>query len=164
MVGFRSAGGAVVAELEPGEIQLLRNLLEEMRTLLDADIPRSDPVIGRLFPDAYEDAEDSQAYRELVGDELRDVKLQTLATARATLDRAGGAPLTLGPEEVETWLSLLTDLRLAIGTRLDVTEPEMEMELDPDDARAPAFAVLHWLGWMQGALLEAWIDGPVEEA
>jgi hypothetical protein len=50
---------------------------------------------------------------------------------------------------------LLTDLRLAIGTRLDVTEEKMSDDIDPDDPEAAALSVLHWLGWVQGTILEA---------
>ena len=36
----------------------------------------------------------------------------------------GGAVLKLGPDECRQWLGALNDLRLAIGTRLEVTDEE----------------------------------------
>lgn len=59
------------------------------------------------------------------------------------------------PEEIDSWLSVLTDLRLAIGTRLGVSEESMLEEIEPTHPDAPAYAVLHWLGWLQETFLDA---------
>ena len=45
-------------------------------------------------------------------------------------------------------------MRLALGVRLEVSEEDMGREPDPDDPNAPAFAVLHWLGWLQETMVE----------
>ena len=42
----------------------------------------------------------------------------------------------------------LNDVRLALGTVLDVTEDTPD-ELPADDPRAPHLAVYHWLTWVQ---------------
>ncbi len=144
-------GAGVFVELEEDEQELLRRLTGEMRTLLEADIPPEDDVVQRLFPDAYEEAEDQAAYRDLVGSELTRVKLHALSTVRDSLDGTSAGPLS--EDEASAWLAVLTDLRLAIGTRLSVTEEKMEEELDPGDPDAPAYAVLHWLGWVQESIL-----------
>ena len=60
--------------------------------------------------------------------------------------------MRLDPETTETWLSTLNDVRLALGTRLEVTE-EMA-EPDPDDPDAPAYVVYLWLTELQGVLIE----------
>ena len=49
---------------------------------------------------------------------------------------------------------MLTDIRLALGTRFDVTQEKMSHELDPNDPEAPGMSVLHWLGWVQEMLIE----------
>jgi Domain of unknown function (DUF2017) len=135
--------------LSGDEAELLRELCKEMRTLLEADIPRADPVVARLFPDAYEGEKDSSAYRELVGDDLRTHKLSALRRVEDGLGRRGAADMTLEGPAVDSWLTFLTDARLAIGTRLDVTEETMDTEPREDDPDAPAYAVLHYLGWLQ---------------
>jgi hypothetical protein len=61
---------------------------------------------------------------------------------------------TLSPEEGEAWVRALTDMRLAIGTRLDVTEETMSTEPDPDDPSAAPLQILHWLGWLQESILD----------
>ena len=125
-----------------------------MQILLNADIPRRDSVVQRLFPDAYEAEEDARAYHELVGDQLRDHKLRALRVVRETLGDGGAVDATLADERVEAWLTVLTDMRLAIGTRLDVTDEKMAQHLEPDDPDSSSMAVLHWLGWLQQSILE----------
>jgi hypothetical protein len=131
------------------EAELLRELCKEMRTLLEADIPRADPVVARLFPDAYEGENDSHAFRELVGDDLRTHKLSALRKVEDGLGQRGPAELVLEGPAIDSWLTFLTDARLAIGTRLDVTQETMDAEPEQDDPDAPAYSVLHYLGWLQ---------------
>lgn len=155
MASFTAGPAGVHAQLEEHEADLLRQLIDEMRTLLEADIPRSDDVLGRLFPPAYEDADQQIAYAQLVEDELRRAKLEALRAVREIVDTPAGGDRSMTDEETRAWLTLLTDLRLAIGTRLNVTEEKMATELDPSSPEAAAYSVLHWLGWLQEQLLEA---------
>ena len=159
----RDPTGEIRLELEEYEADLLRQLFDEMRTLLEADIPPSDAVLRRLFPDAFEDEEQASAYRELIGDELHDRKTAALRSARDVVGIGGAVNASLGDEQVDQWLALLTDIRLAIGTRLDVTEERMAAELDPADPDAAALSVLHWLGWLQESMLAAIDDGQENE-
>jgi hypothetical protein len=150
----KARGGGIKLRLEDHEADLMRELTEEMKSLLEADIPRADPVIGRLFPDAYEAAPDAQAYRELVEDDLKAAKRRARALVEAKLGPRGSVSTTLTSEEAEMWLTFLTDVRLAIGTRLEVTEEIMGTDIDPDDPDAAALTVLHWLGWLQEMTLQ----------
>lgn len=147
--------GAPILRLEEHEAALLRDLAGETRTLLEADVPRSDPVIARLFPDAYrDDPEHAQTYRDMVGDELRREKLRSLGEVTESLGPSGDATITLDGELTTAWLAWLTDVRLAVGTRLDVTEETMGADIDPESPDAPAYEVLHWLGWIQESIIE----------
>lgn len=141
------------AEFERVETRLLRELLAEMKLLLEADIPPTDPVLKRLFPEASDDPEEAALYRDLVGSELKAGKIEALKLVTERLGTRGPLKTSIPEEEWDAWLSLLTDMRLAIGTRLQVTEEMMEEELDPEDPDAPAMSVLHWLGWVQGSML-----------
>ena len=141
-------------QLDEAEAELLRSLVTEMQMMLEGDVPDSDPVKQRLFPNAYEDADDEKAFRDLIGGDLETAKLDTLRGVRDAIGTSGRADVDLGPDEVGSWLRLLTDLRLAIGVRLDVTEDTMAAEIDPDDPNAGALTVLHWLGYLQGSILE----------
>lgn len=160
------AGTDAVLQLEEHEAGLLRELAGETKTLLEADIPRADPVIARLFPDAYDDPEPAQAYRDMTGDELRREKLRALAAVSESLGPSGHAAVELTDDLATAWLAWLTDVRLAVGTRLDVTEETMGAAIDPESAEAPAYEVLHWLGWIQESIIEriGWPgDDPYEE-
>lgn len=147
-------GRGRVLHLEEHEAALLRELVGETRTLLEADIPRADPVIARLFPDAYDDPEHAQTYHDMVGDELRREKVRALAAVSESLGPDGRADVELTDELTSAWLAWLTDVRLAVGTRLGVTEETMGAEVDPESPEAPAYEALHWLGWIQESIIE----------
>jgi hypothetical protein len=144
----RGDGGAVELRLSRDERSLLAGLLAELRALLDG--APGDPSLRRLFPPAYDEEDDERGYRELMGDELLDGRLAALELVAETLDRD-----RLSAEEADTWLRALNDLRLVLGTRLDVQEDTFATELRSDDPRAPALAVYAYLSWIQEQLVEA---------
>jgi Domain of unknown function (DUF2017) len=135
------------------ERELLQHLFAEMRLLLEAELPKADPVTARLFPDAYEEPVDQTAYQDLVGDQLRRDKLTALGDLEESIHGEGSIDLKLSEDEASKWLAVVNDLRLAIGTRLEVTEEKMEQEIDENDPEASALSALHWLGWVQESLL-----------
>jgi hypothetical protein len=111
-------------------------------------------VYERLFPRTYEDDKDEAAYRDLIGNDLLTHKINAVDTMTRSLG-ADESDVTLDDEELELWLATLTDLRLAIGTRLDVDEQRMSEDIRTDDPDAQSLAVMHWLGWIQEGLLQA---------
>ena len=139
---------------------MLRGLAHELLALLDDDVPSSaDPVLQRLFPDAYgDDAAAAEEFRSLTEDDLREAKRATATAFAASLDGAGGA-LVLDQEAVDAWLLTLNDLRLAIGTRLGIEEETLELlaegRLEVDDATRSGYEVYEVLSWLQGTLLDA---------
>jgi hypothetical protein len=153
VVSFSRKGSTIRLKLRDYERELLKGLLGEMRLLLEADLPKVDPVTARLFPEAYESAEDQDAYQDMVGDQLRRDKLSALESVESCTEGEGDLDLKLSDEDANTWLTVINDLRLAIGTRLDVTEERMEEDIDEKDPDAPALSALHWLGWVQESIL-----------
>ncbi len=149
-------GGARLL-LDATETELLRRLTGELRALLARGRPDRDPVLDRLFPDAYEDAANEAAYQELVGDDLTKHKLAALDTVSTSLGRKK-SDVAIEGDDIHAWLACLTDLRLAIGTRLDVDEDRMAADIDPRDPDAQSLAILHWLGWVQESLLRTIAD------
>ncbi|MDQ3751615.1 MAG: DUF2017 domain-containing protein [Actinomycetota bacterium] len=150
----RARDSGVRVRLGADEVELLRRLAAEMRTMLLAH-ESEDPVMQRLFPDAHTGAAEAAEFRALTEDDLGAAKLAALDKMTGSLETEGGLDVTLEAADVDSWLSVLTDLRLAIGARLDVTEKLMSSDVDPGDRRAPALATLHWLGWLQEMLLRA---------
>jgi len=63
------------------------------------------------------------------------------------LDTGDRRPLT--DDEQEAWLVALTDLRLAMGVRLGVTDETFDAFPNPNDPAQWPLAVLHYLGSLQ---------------
>jgi hypothetical protein len=61
----------------------------------------------------------------------------------------------LSADEAEAWLRALNDLRLVLGTRLDVQENSLLDRIDSDDPDAAGLAVYAYLSWLQEQLVEA---------
>jgi len=127
---------------------LERRLSAELRRLL-VEAPE-DPSLERLFPPAYDDAQDEAEYRRLMGDELLEGRRRALRVIEETLDQD-----RLTKEQAESWLTALNDLRLVLGTRLDVTEDMLLERLRPDDPNAFEISLYAYLSWLQEQLVEA---------
>ena len=142
----RTPDGGVLLRLSPEERALLAGLAAELRSQLDGE-PR-EPSLRRLFPPAYADEQDERAYRELAGGGLLDGRRQALEllAATATSDR-------LSAEEADAWLRALNDLRLVLGTRLDVQEGTLL-----DSPQTPELAIYGYLSWLQEQLVAALSD------
>jgi hypothetical protein len=114
--------------------------------------PPDDPVLARLLPDGYrDDAEAAGEFRRLTEASLREEKRRAAAGVLADLPGSDGGEVRLDRPTVERWLTVLNDVRLALGTRLDVAEDMPEP--DPDDPEAPAYVVYLWLTGLQEVLL-----------
>ncbi|MFJ7078149.1 DUF2017 domain-containing protein [Streptomyces sp. NPDC098781] len=138
--------------------------------------PPADPVLKRLFPDAYSDpegtpqaqeAEEQRAYsaefRRYTENDLRAGKRDNALTVVRCLDSLstasageGGAVLKLSVEESQQWLGALNDLRLAIGSRLDIADEDdtdLLYRLPDEDPRKPMVMAYLWLGGLQETLV-----------
>jgi Domain of unknown function (DUF2017) len=147
----RDAAGGVRLHFREEELLLLRGLLAELEPLLqDPD----DPAVRRLFPPAHAEPENEEQYRSLVRDQLVAGRSKALVTVRDTLGRE-----TLDIEEAEAWLRALNDLRLVLGTRLDVTEDVDWEDIDVHEPRDRDLAVYAYLSWLQEQLVEACGEG-----
>jgi hypothetical protein len=158
---FRSVrGGDVVARLDPAEAGIVGLLLDQLEQLLDADPDdvAGDPVMARLLPDGHRgDPELAADYRELTESSLRSGKTDDLATVRATLPDGGGE-VRLDRDQAGAWLRSSNDLRLALGTRLDITQ-DTEPPEDVAGEQEQQLAVYYWLTALQGSLVDALADG-----
>jgi hypothetical protein len=154
--------GRAVKRLPDGELRLrlsarerdvLRSLPAQLRALLEA--APDDPTVRRLAPPAYrDDAEHEAEYRRLMGDDLSERRLAALAV----LEETAGAE-RLSEEQAHGWVAALNSLRLVLGTQLDVSEEMEDVPTDPDDPRAPAFALYGYLSGLLSELVEALSEG-----
>ncbi|MFD3731526.1 DUF2017 domain-containing protein [Streptomyces sp. NPDC058632] len=136
--------------------------------------PPADPVLRRLFPDAYgdpdesapaRDAEERRAhsaeFRRFTENDLRAGKRENALAVIRSLDGlaaagGGGAVLKLSAEESRQWLGALNDLRLAIGSRLqidDEDDTDLLFHLPDEDPRKPMVMAYLWLGGLQETLV-----------
>jgi hypothetical protein len=180
----RRRDGTLTATLHVGEVELLRNLvsqllelisdgeparpsdpLEQVLDLASAE-PPSDPVLRRLFPDAYADDAAAGDFRRYTERGLRESKRTNAAVVLAGLDSAQQArkdvdrTVVLDKDDAEAWMRALTDLRLALGTRLGVEQDSPldesdHWDEDGDDPRRYVLGVYEWLGWLQDTLVHA---------
>ena len=168
---FKSGiGGRISLKLDEAEKQVLSQLFEQMDDLLkvpnfdkNADpLARllnmdgsteisDDPALARLFPDGYSEDEHASAdFRRFTEQDLRQAKLDALNDVRLMLmDFSGKSPVT--PTQAKSWLKAINDLRLVLGTRLEITD-EGETDFDTDE---PGIHLYNDLTDLQGTLLDA---------
>ncbi len=177
MNGWKRSGRGqrvrLVGTFDAREASVLRGLVTEVRQMLaarTADHPADelaaltgirtgpatrppDRVLARLLPDfTTEDADLAAGLRSLHEPELIEAKDHAAAAVLDALPDGGGR-VELTPAAADTWLTALNDVRLALGTALDVSEDMPDPA--PDDPRAPHLAIYQWLTFVQDALVQA---------
>jgi hypothetical protein len=160
MKAFRRRGDDVVARLDPAEAGIVGLLLDQLEQLLAAaeDDVAGDAVLARLFPEGHRgDPRLADDYRELTESALRGGKADDLAMVRASLPTDGGE-VRLDGDQASAWLRTTNDLRLALGTRLDISE-DTEPPDDVTDENSQQLAVYYWLTALQGSLVDALVAG-----
>ncbi len=138
--------GGYQVNLTRPEQRVVMGAMDELRVML-AD---GDPATRRLFPTAYlEHPELDVEYQRLVGDDLRQGQLDALDVVERTID---GQVIDRG--EAESWMRAVNGVRLALGTRLDVSETPPEA-LDADDPQLPDWVAYEILNMLLGAFVQA---------
>ncbi len=198
----REENGDISIEISTQESQVLISLSEQLLELLsqgdshaeasdplshligisDSDELPEDPVLRRLFPDAYQDSASSSEFRRYTEYGLREKKkahariIYQALTSQGEIDEItpGQIPidkssfkLIIGNAEILDWLSGLNDLRLALAVRLGIggggkesadidtkaIHNKYEVMIESDPMKA-VYAVYSWIGWLQQGLLE----------
>ncbi len=177
--GFRrTATGRLVLKVDDVERVLLATLVAQVLELvspdddpwgadadplarmvgIDPDAERpEDPALARLLPDAYaDDDEASSEFRRFTERSLRETKMNHAATVLRALAEAD-RKVVVPDVEVAAWMGALNDLRLALGTRLGLTEDNHEdfYDLDEDDPGYVQVHVYDWLTFLQETLVQA---------
>lgn len=196
MSGFTKhrRSGAIIATFSGFEADLLRNLAGQLVELLrnERAAPREaidpleamfdamtggfegpiaepeDPVLRRLFPNAYRDDDEAAAdFRRFTESALRDGKASGAAAIIDVLEEAGlphvleedGLVIDVELDEgtAMAWLKSFTDVRLALATRLGVEEGDEDRwaAVPEDDPEAQAHDIYEWVGYLQETLVHA---------
>ena len=156
----RKRDGHLDLTLDAAEAELIRALPAQLLELYEGD--RADPARQRLFPRAYLDPTEEEAesqWEDLVHPDLLAGRLAALQQLSASLDGADPARrdrvvVHIGADDVNAWLGVLNDARLALGARLGVTEETDLARLDPHDPESAPKAAYAWLTYLQGELVE----------
>jgi hypothetical protein len=131
--------------------------LEMMLGLSGNDELPEDPVLARLLPDAYKDDPDASAeFRRYTEESLRSAKINSAQAVLASLPADGGEVLLTEPEG-QQWLRALNDVRLAIGTRLGITEDNEDLmeDFSLEEPRSAYILAYQWLSELQDSLIDA---------
>jgi hypothetical protein len=141
----RVRGGRFALRITGAERDVLRLLPAQLRQLMTGQDAGANPDLRRLFPTAYpDDPEKAAEYDAMVRDDLVAERLAAIDVMERTIDSD-----RLSEEELLAWLSSINDLRLVLGTRLDVAEDLSELDVTPDDPRAESLALYAYLSILE---------------
>ena len=144
----RTRKGDFEVRLSADERDLLRSVAPQLQDLLDGDL--DDPGLRRLFPAAYaQDPERDAEYQAMVRDDLADKRRASVEILVDTIDAT-----RLDEAQLLAWMGAVNDLRLVLGTRLDVSE-EMDLIPDPSHPEAGLLSLYGYLGYLLETLVEA---------
>ena len=177
--------GRVAVELPPYAAGLLASLVRQLvellsdgevrstatddplEAMLEVDSPREtpdDPALRRLLPDASSDDPDVTAeFRRFTERGLRESKVANALVVLDTMGLSNDEPdeadleFELDADQVRAWMRCLTDLRLTLAERLDVTADDDEVwaKLPEDDERLPIYEIYGWLAYLLESLIDA---------
>jgi len=155
---FTRRGEMIRWSLHPKEVDLVRQLVDDLSRAIGAAASPHDAVRARLFPPAVlGDPEADEEVRDLISEALLEDRLAALEEVLALLERGrtqrGRVVTDLVEDEPLKVLTVLNDVRLAIGARIDVEALDRAQVLEDDEAAFP-LAVMDHLGWWQEQLLE----------
>ncbi|SJN29782.1 DUF2017 domain-containing protein [Luteococcus japonicus] len=124
------------------------------------ELDEMDPVIKRLFPDAYpDDPAASHDFRRFTHAQQRSQKVADANLVIYDLQRTDRRGRCRVPaDHVTPWLKTLTNVRLALAARLDITDEvsaDEAAQLPESDPRSWMYEVYAWTGWLQECVIEA---------
>lgn len=142
---FRRSAGGFTVRMGTDAQEWVVQLADQLETLLDTD----GQDVRRLFPTAYpDDPERDAGYQILARQQLIDNRREAIALMKATVDKD-----VWKEDELAAWMGIINDLRLVLGTQLDVSEDDDEIDLGAPDADATM--AYHQLGYLLGEIVEA---------
>jgi hypothetical protein len=145
----RRAGDAYRVRLLKGEREVLRELARQLGDLLRNEDPSHDPSLVRLYPPAHPDDPIAELeYERVAHDDLLAGRIRAIETLARTADAA-----SLSEEELLAWLGTLNDMRLVLGTRLDITEETTAQAFPRGDPRRDTYQTYAYLTWLVDAIV-----------
>lgn len=135
--------GTFAINLPDQDRQTLIGFVDQLEQLLHLDT--SDPRLRRLFPVAYHDDPDRDAeYQGYMHEELQQSRLNSIEMVREVL----GQDVPLTEAQLHGFMLILNNLRLVLGTLLDVDESTDTDDLDESDPLFGQAQLYGYLGWL----------------
>jgi hypothetical protein len=141
------------------ECEALSGLLDDLAEALgDEGLAPGDPVYDRLYPDGYSGAveEHVQAeFRELTRTGLREDRLARITACRDEVTAAADEQGRIELDEAgyDRWLRVLNDLRLTLGTRLDIRDDDNHWQISPGTPSGMTYLLYGWLTQVQDTVV-----------
>jgi hypothetical protein len=151
---FEVTGDGVVLNLESDDRALLLRLLDELRSLLQSDDAAAQPLLRRLFPPAYIEHQHAEAeadFQRFMRDELVTSRLTAIEAVEAVLRE----PRPFSEETAFGMLHAFNNVRLVLGTMLDVGEDDDPDDIGDDDPMVGEHHLYMYLSWLVNSLVVA---------
>jgi len=152
---FRRSRHQFVAVFEANEAEMLSSLASQVIALLEErETHPHDPAMLRLLPDAYpDDAEASAEFRHFTADDLAARKAsnarQVVADLATATTAASATMVKVDAQSAQAWVRSLTDIRLAMASRLRI-----RTDADVGSGDPQLLDLYDWLGFVQGSLVD----------
>lgn len=129
----------------------LRQSVLALADQLDDELEGDHPVFQRLFPTAYpDDPEKDAGYQILARGELIETRHSAIDSVRASADAD-----EIDGETLDAWMRVVNDLRLVLGTHMDLSE-DHRWKPRPDDESY--YAMYEAFSLLLQSIVEAQID------
>jgi AcrR family transcriptional regulator len=150
----RHIDGGYRVDVDAAHRRILADLISQLRDEVMGNA--GDDRFRRLFPVAYhEDPDHDGEYQRLMHGELLASRLDAITTALTTLGRdAQSDSIDINDAELDAMMRSFNDLRLVLGTLLDVHEDD-HIEPPADDPAFAHFQLYGYLGWLLEWLVQA---------
>ena len=104
-----------------------------------------DARLRRLFPTAYHENPDHDAeYQGYMRDELTQSRSASIAVVKEVLESTD----LITAAQLHAFMTVLNNLRLVLGTLLDVGEDDFEDDIDENDPAFGQWQLYGYLGWL----------------
>lgn len=160
-----AADDAFVVVVAGSEADAMRHVISQVVKVVERGSVTADPALRRLFPDGYTD--DPAAAAELRRFTENALRTEKVAALRRLIDTipADGGEVVLAGSDARAWLTGLTDVRLVLGTRLNITaeadaldgldEGPEHAASEESEAKVFLLAVYQYLTFLQESLVQA---------
>lgn len=131
--------GTYAIDLGAAERGLIHSTVDQLADLLHQT---DSPALRRLFPPPYgDDVERNDGWSALAMPELIDSRLASLAQVAESIDQT-----VLDEDGIDAWMRSINDVRLVLGTVLDIDDDEDRV--DVDDTNAATYQAYEILGML----------------